>query len=130
MTGQAGHIDGIRSGRRGMRAAVLFLALLVPLSGCGTIGNWFRGGAVADTALPFRARLGRGADRRDFTVSVAAGGATVPQVRESVRFEATRYCLNTFGGSDADWVLDPATGDWAFARDGEALVFSGRCTAR
>ena len=39
-----------------------------------------------------------------------------PDVRESVRFPVTRYCISAYGGSDADWEIDPATGDWAFTR--------------
>ena len=82
------------------------------------------------TALPFRASLALGEDRRDFTVSVRAGDNSLQAVRETVRFTATRYCLPTYGGSDVDWVIDPATQDWAFTRDGEDMVFTGRCLAR
>ena len=40
-----------------------------------------------------------------------APGASLDDVRESARFEVTRYCLSTYGGSAADWTVDPATGD-------------------
>jgi len=63
-------------------------------------------------------------------VRARAGGATVEQVRESVRFRATRYCLPTYGGSDVEWTIDPETDDWAFTRDGSDMVFSGRCLKR
>jgi hypothetical protein len=63
-------------------------------------------------------------------VSVKAPEASVEDVRESARFEVTRYCLSTYGGSAADWTIDPATGDWAFVREGENMVFAARCTTR
>lgn len=86
---------------------------------------------MAAVALPYRANLTRGEDRRDVTVTVVrVGAASLEEVRESARFPVTRYCLSTYGGSEADWTLDPASGDWAFQRDGDSMIFSARCTAR
>ena len=96
----------------------------------GSSGFGGAGSGSPSAPLDFRARLQRGEDRRDFTVRVRAGGATVDQVRESVRFQSTRYCLPTYGKSDAEWAIDSETGDWAFTRDGADMIFSGRCTAR
>ena len=118
---------------RGFGLSVLAVAAL-PLAGCGTIGDawnglWGRGGS--SDAVPYRAKLSRGAeDRRNFEVAVQAGGVSVPDVCESVRFPATRDCLKSYGGSEVDWVIDPNSGDWAFSRDGETMIFSGRCLAR
>ncbi len=110
---------------------IIFAILAFAVSGCASVRErLFGGGGQSAVALPFRAALARGEDRRDFAVRVRAGGATVDDVRESVRFPATRYCLTTFGGSDTRWVTDPATGDWAFARDGQDMIFNGRCVAR
>lgn len=111
------------------RAVILICAGLA-LSGCGVRERIFGTSGTADRALPYRASLSKGEDRRDITVRVRAERATVAQVRESVRFQATRYCLATFGGSDTRWTLDPRTGDWAFTRDGDQMVFTGRCVAR
>lgn len=121
------------------KAMVLSVALMT-LSGCGVLGgngNGFLGigrlfgdGGASQAGLPYRSSLRRGDDTRDFTVRVEAGGVGVAEARESVRFPATRYCLETFGGSDVDWVIDPTSGDWAFERDGQAMIFQGRCTAR
>lgn len=108
---------------------LLSLVLVLGLAGCGLIRP-IGGEGVSAQNLPYRASLKRGEDRRDLTVRVRAPGATVGQVRESVRFQTTRYCLSTFGGSDAYWAIDPATGDWAFVRAGEDMVFTARCTAR
>ncbi len=109
------------------RILILFSVGLV-LSGCGIRQRLF--GSQADRTLPYSAKLTKGEDRRDVAVRVRASGATVAQVRESVRFQATRYCLETYGGSDTLWERDPATGDWAFTRDGEHMIFRGRCVAR
>ena len=102
--------------------------LLVSLSGCSLIRPQ-DGEGVAASALPYRASIDRGEDRRDVSVTVRASGATVDEVRESARFPVTRYCLSTFGGSDADWTMDPVTGDWAVSREGETMIFSARCTS-
>ena len=103
--------------------------VLVSFSGCSLIRPQ-DGEGVAASALPYQASIDRGEDRRDVSVLVRAGGVSVDEVRESARFPVTRYCLSTFGGSDADWTIDPETGDWAFLRDGETMIFTARCTTR
>ena len=113
------------------RRLVLISCALLVLSGCGVRERLFGGGTgQADAALSFRAQLTKGDDRRDIAVRVRAGGVSVDDVRESVRFQATRYCLATYGGSDTRWQIDPVTGDWAFRRDGQDMIFNGRCVAR
>lgn len=114
--------------------------LMFSLAGCGVfqgdgngflgMGRFFGDGGAGEAGLPYRASLKRGEDRRNFTVRTEAGGVGVPEARESARFPATRYCLETYGRSDIDWQIDPATEDWAFLRDGQAMIFQGRCTAR
>ena len=108
---------------------LLLSCLIVSLAGCSLIRPQ-TGEGVAATALPYKASLVRGEDRRDVTVTVKAGGVGVEDVRESARFPVTRYCISAYGGSDADWDVDPATGDWAFSREGDNMIFSARCTTR
>ena len=113
-----------------MRTGMLiFACLTLTLSGCANVRERIFGNPQ-EASLPYRAVLTKGEDRRDFAVRVRAGGVSVPDVRESVRFPATRYCLTTFGGSDTRWSIDPASGDWAFRRDGQDMIFNGRCVAR
>lgn len=109
------------------------------LAGCGVfsgnggpfgIGRIFGDGGASAAGLPYRAQLRSMDDPRDFMVTAQAGGVGVAAARESVRFPATRYCLETYGASDVDWVIDPTTGDWAFSRAEQDMVFQGRCTAR
>lgn len=99
-------------------------------NGFSGLGSGSGQNAESENVLPFKAKLQDGEDPADFTVSVANQGAGVKEVRESVRFEGTKYCLNTNGSSDIDWALGDETGDWAFTQDGDVLVFSGRCVGR
>lgn len=104
----------------------MVLGLAAAVSACGARDRGPQG-----VGLPFDARLSEGETARDFSVLVRAPGAMLVQVRESARYEATRHCIERTGFSDVDWVIDPATGDWALARNdaGEPVV-SGRCAAR
>lgn len=114
------------------RTLTLALLSTLVLSSCSAVDRVLpRGNAASAVALPFRATLSRSPDdRRNFAVSVNAPGATLDEVRESARFPATRYCLETYGGSPVDWVIDPATGDWAVIRTEGGLSVAGRCVAR
>ncbi|MDD9922036.1 MAG: hypothetical protein OXQ92_07125 [Boseongicola sp.] len=113
-----------------MRIVGLLCVVLI-LSGCGLRERFFGGGGgQASATLPFRAQLSRGDDRRDISVRVSAEGASLDDVRESVRFQATRYCVTNYGRSDTKWAIDPATNDWAFVRAGGDMIFTGRCLAR
>lgn len=113
-------------------ALFLSLALGAPmaLGACAQVTSLTQRSARAEVAIPYRTRLAREQDRREIAVSVENRGAGLGEVREAVRFEATRYCLQIFGASDADWTLDAATGDWAFTTDGTRLTFRARCTGR
>lgn len=104
----------------------MVLGLVAGVSACG-----WRDPGPRGAGLPFDARLSEGETARDFTVLVRAPGATLDQARESARFEATRHCIEQTGFSDVDWLVDPATGDWALSRNdaGEPIV-SGRCAER
>ena len=119
-----------------MRRAGLVLALTLPLAGCGWLSNTF--GSIGETfgfgddgGLPFRASVDEGEDPRDLVVSVAVPTAVpLEEFRESARFPVTRYCLTTYGTSEADWTTDPATGDWAVTRTESGALLQARCTGR
>ena len=114
-----------------MRTIVILLLSATLLQGCSTVRGWFGGVNAAERGLPYRARLQTGDDKRDFTVTVAARGAPLAAVRESARYPATAHCLNRYGVSDIDWVLDGSGAEWAAVRttDGDLLV-RGRCAGR
>jgi hypothetical protein len=119
-----------------MRRAALLLALALPLGGCGWLSNTF--GSVTETfgfgddgGLPFRASVDAGEDPRDLVVSVPVpGSVALDDFRESARFPVTRYCLTTFGTSEADWAMNPATGDWAVTRTENGARLQAHCTGR
>jgi hypothetical protein len=111
-------------------ALILSLALGAPvaLAACAQVASLTQRSARADAALPYRTRLTRGPPGRAMVLRLHARGAGVAEVRESVRFEATRYCLLNVGSSDATWEIDPATGDWRAEPQGDRLAFRARCT--
>lgn len=107
------------------------LGLALALSACGAVRNVVNGNPNDAVDLPFRAQLSTGETRRDVIVTVRAGGATLDDARESARYPATRHCVDRYGRSDVNWVLDPATGDWAVTRSENGdLTVSGQCDAR
>ena len=111
---------------RGFGRAALVAALVLGVTACG-----WRDAGPRGAGLPYDARLSTGETRRDFTVLVRAPGASLADARESARYEATRHCIERSGFSDVDWVIDPATGDWAVARnDAGEPILAGVCAAR
>ncbi|MDP2085762.1 MAG: hypothetical protein Q8K20_11235 [Gemmobacter sp.] len=114
-----------------MRAVVTLMVVGSVLAGCAVPDrlNPFGRRTAAEASLPFRAALRADRDGT-LLVTVKAPGATVDAVRESVRLPVTRHCLLNRGSSDADWVIDPASGDWAYTVDAQGtLNFQARCRA-
>lgn len=112
----------------GLAGRLALAAAALSVAGCDMLTAASTRAARADTRFEYRTRLDRQDDRRDMAIAVENRGAGLDDVREAVRFEATRYCLQTFGSSDTAWQTDPATGDWAYATDGARLLFRARCT--
>ena len=113
-----------------MTRVALLVGLVGLLSSCG-IRERIWGTSPAEIGLPFSADLDTGETRREFTVEVDALGASLEEARESARFPATRHCIERYGRSDVDWVIDPATGDWAVTRlENGNLIVSGSCLGR
>lgn len=108
----------------------LLLTLVCALTSCSVFSRDKSRRADTERELPFRASLTKGDDKRDVAVSVVHKGEDLDAVRESVRFQATKYCLLNFGGSDAEWEIDPETADWAYIDAGDTWVFSARCSVR
>jgi hypothetical protein len=91
----------------------------------------FLGLGTGGEGLPYRATADAQDDPRDLVVTVPVGSAVaLDDFRESARYPVTRYCIANFGTSQADWVIDPRTEDWAvtFTEDGARL--QARCTGR
>ncbi len=110
---------------------LLLIMLTFALTGCGISERLGLSRDPTAAGLPYTARLTAAEDRHDIQIAVTAQpGTSVDQVRESARYQATFHCLTTFGNSDADWQNDPATGDWAFVRTEDAMIFTARCEGR
>jgi len=94
-----------------MIRALVIAALVASLSGCG----WF----------------GIGQDRRDFTVDVRGASRSLAGAQEAGEFEAVKYCLGVFGGSDIAWTQSPFQEPEALEIGAnDTLTIAGRCTKR
>ena len=109
----------------------LYTIIIVGLFGCGSINHYFKGVNVKPTEpLPYKTSLSSQKNAEEFVVSVKNKEQGIEEVRESVRFEATKYCLLYFGTSDINWKISQITQDWAFDSNSEKLIFSGQCEVR
>ena len=111
------------------RALILMLGVSMLATACNRIDirSPIQRGTGAETRLPYQASLRADRDGQ-LTVTVRAAGAGLAEVRESARYPVTRRCIERHGASAADWEVDPATGDWAFARDSAgSMVLRARC---
>lgn len=70
------------------------------------------------------------ADKRDFAVTATPLGANPDAAIEAAEYQATRYCLLTYGGSDKDWVQGPDTPLSQLPISDNSVTLSGRCTQR
>ncbi|KAF0674864.1 hypothetical protein [Profundibacterium mesophilum] len=115
------------------RAALIAgLAMLLTLPGCGLLNriDLFAPTGEPETPLPFEARLARSdSDPRAFTVRAEGAGATLAQVRESLRYPATSFCLLNYGTTNIAW-RQGAAGEWTLERRGRDLLAAGRCEDR
>jgi len=67
-------------------------------------------------------------DRRDFTATVRRAGRGVEGAQKAAVYEATRYCLESFGTSEITWagVAEGQEGP-VYARSGDRMSVRGRC---
>lgn len=81
--------------------------------------------------LRFSAKLTSTRDNpRDFTIVISPASANVAAAQEAGRYEATKYCLQTFGGSDTVWTLGPDLPVDQVRLVGDTITMTGRCTQR
>ncbi|MFX0545660.1 hypothetical protein ACEWPL_008960 [Roseovarius sp. S1116L3] len=76
----------------------------------------------------YPADLNQVGDRReDFVIAVRDPGQGIEGAREAGRYEATRYCVETFGDSTINWRAgyDPDAG--AAVIDNGKLILRGSC---
>ncbi|AEI94467.1 MULTISPECIES: hypothetical protein [Roseobacter] len=105
----------------------IFTALMIiglTLTACGPDDD-----AISFDGQFFNARLKseRGADRAQFSVTVRPVSASLEGAREAARYEATVYCVNSFGRSDVDWVVGPDDESETLTIENDTLLLQGRC---
>jgi hypothetical protein len=101
------------------------------VTSCGSIDHYSKMWKTKSSQdLPYRASLKVGKKSDSFSIKVRNTGQDIAEVRESVRFEATKYCLIKFGNSDVNWLMDTSTLDWKFESTSRQLTFFGKCEVR
>ncbi|MBV0911437.1 hypothetical protein [Anianabacter salinae] len=113
-----------------MRNLLIFMALLVVLPSCSRVTNAVSGDAPTTfEGIRFKSKLSASSDdRRAFTVNVTPFTVNPRAALESGRYEATKYCLREYGGSDTDWTVGPDADPAGFQPVNDTVVLSGRCT--
>ncbi|WP_299280402.1 hypothetical protein [uncultured Tateyamaria sp.] len=105
-----------------MTGALLIAGLL--LSACAER----RADRVAFDGQFFRSSSSKVDRQRDqFEVSVSPVSASLEGAREAGRYEATRYCIRSFGTSNIDWVNGPDAEDGRLRISGDKLLLRGAC---
>lgn len=114
-----------RPSRQILRGGVILCLSAALLAACGN---------RRDNAIPFDGQFFRAVakkiDRtRDaFTVTVRPVSASFEGALQAGEYEATKYCILTFGSSDIDWEIGPDLDPEAYTIDGDQLLLSGTCT--
>ena len=62
-----------------------------------------------------------------FTVTVRPVSRSLKGAREAGLYEATSYCINTFGNSDIVWTEGPDVEEGALTIDKDTLILQGSC---
>ena len=120
---------------------LVLLSFILVFTGCSVI----RGGAgrlgigsgatkraqVEVDGTRFRARANAdGADRRLLSITVTPVAINPEAAREAGRYEATKYCLLTYGGSDTEWIVGPDLPIEELPVADDTLTLQGRCIQR
>ena len=66
-------------------------------------------------------------DRQVFDVTVSPVSASLDGARAAARYEATRYCVETFGNSSVIWQSDPDAPVEALGIENDTLILRGMC---
>lgn len=123
-----------------MRIFVI-VALMLSLASCGLVRNTAgrlgigsgsaRKANVEVDGTRYRARaIASKADRRDITVTVTPVATNPEAALDAARYQATRYCLLTYGGSDTVWTVGPDQSLAQLPVVNDSVTLQGRCTQR
>lgn len=119
-----------------MIRTLVVVFLVASLSGCGGFGigqdRALRSERVLFDGIRFRTDVdSTSQDRRDFTVDVRGASRSLAGAQEAGEFEAVKYCLGVFGGSDIAWTQSPYQELEALELGAnDTLTIVGRCSKR
>lgn len=124
-----------------MARLMIFVLMAISLTACGKVRDGL-GGLGLGSGSPNRAQMivdgvkykakahTERSDRRAFTITITPAAGNPGAAQEAGRYEATRYCLLTYGGSDAEWTVGPDTPVDQLRVVDNTLTLQGRCTQR
>ncbi len=106
-----------------MRILILALISVVALAACSEKSKrvYFDG-----KYFPTKAKSVKG-DRERFVVNVRRASQSLKGAREAGRHAGVKYCIETFGSSDIDWIEGPDAEDGTLRLAGGNLVLTGQC---
>ena len=124
-----------------MLRIVLILGLTSALASCGvarnTAGVFGIGkGAKNRTSVEaggvrFTARSEADKDdNRNFSATASPFAVNPEGAVKAARYQSTRYCILTFGGSDTEWTVGPDTPVDQFVIVDDTVTLQGRCTQK
>jgi hypothetical protein len=117
----------LRPALRGARPLLLTLCLGLAAS-CGVLEDR-QNRAVTFEGIRFNADVrGSGEEGRDMVITVRPASVNVGAALEAGRYEAVKYCLRNFGGSDAEWQIGPDTPPEQITVTDDTITLVGRCT--
>jgi len=105
------------------RCVIIGLAALMALPACSGANS----DRLSFDGQFFRARLNDTDARHKFVVAVSPVSASLAGAREAGRYEAVVYCVNNYGSSDIDWVIDPDAPEEDLAIANDILTLEGAC---
>lgn len=119
----------------------LILGLVLTLASCGVVRNTAGaigvGGSatnrtdVEEDGVRFRARTtAEREDKRDFAATASPFAINPEGAVRAARYQATRYCILTYGGSDTEWVVGPDTPLDQLTIVDDTVTLEGRCTQK
>ncbi len=113
-----------------VRYILPLLVGLTVISGCSTARNLVSGDPeVSFEGIRHKANLSPDTSRgRDFVVTVSPFAVNPGAALEAGRYEATKYCLKQYGGSDASWTVGPDDDPAGFRPVNDTITLDGRCT--
>ena len=75
----------------------------------------------------FRTKLSDLDERHEFQVTSQPVSKSLAGAREAARYEATIYCVNEYGSSAIEWVIDPDAPVETLPIKDDTLTLQGAC---